>query len=545
MADTAARVMHPVWLRRSLEIVVPLFVWGVITAPAWAAVVAPVALSFGIILFSLYWLWKSAVFAIGVVIGSVRMRRALARDWESDAAALPGEQRVQHVVFFPTYGESEEILADSLHHLALQTFPLDRVTVVLAFEERDTQAPGRARKLAARFAPLFRDFLITFHPADLKGEVKGKSSNLAWAARRLQEELIDTGRLEADHTLVTVCDADSRLHHQYLSAITQQALDHPHGWVHVFQPVMFFYANHWRLPAPLRAVNSVYSQYALARMVFAHRIVTQSTYSLSWTAASDVGFWDADVIPEDSHMFFKVFFHYGSRTRVTPIFLPVYADAAEGSTLASAARNSYLQIVRWAYGVVDVPYVVMCALRARHIPLHTRLLRVFWYVEEHVMWPTHWFLLTLGGLLPHLVNPGFAQSAFGVWQATMVSAILTLCMPFLAVVVVADWHLRPEHPRGERLVHHLSALASFAALPILGLFLTAIPALEAHTRLLFGRYLEYRVTEKLPALARFRDRPVRRLAGVSLDQPFQAWPYAPGGTTAVTDAVLLIYRDLR
>jgi hypothetical protein len=33
--------------------------------------------------------------------------------------------------------------------------------------------------------------------------------------------------------------------------------------------------------------------------------------------------------------------------------------------------------------------------------------------------------------------------------------------------------------------------------PIVGLVLSVLPALEAHTRLLFGRYLEYRVTEKV------------------------------------------------
>ena len=33
--------------------------------------------------------------------------------------------------------------------------------------------------------------------------------------------------------------------------------------------------------------------------------------------------------------------------------------------------------------------------------------------------------------------------------------------------------------------------------PIVGLVLSVLPALEAHTRLLLGRYLEYRVTEKV------------------------------------------------
>jgi hypothetical protein len=177
------------------------------------------------------------------------------------------------------------------------------------------------------------------------------------------------------------------------------------------------------------------------------------------------------------------------------------------------------------------------------------------------MWPAHWFLLTLGGLVPALLNPAYAHSALGVWQAGLVSAIMGLCLPCLVLVIVVDWRLRPEHPDGEDIVDVLIGWASFALLPIVGLVLCAIPALDAHTRLLFGRRLEYRVTEKVPVQARFRGqrtaparvvvavepmpvdpRPLRR---ARYDQLPEYHSYALGSTTAVTDSVLLVYRDLR
>src|SRR5919204_3261479 len=258
--------------------------------------------------------------------------------------------------------------------------PLDRVSVVLACEQRDPSAPARARRLSARFAPVFQHFLITFHP-DREGEVRGKSSNLTWAARRAHAVLIETGRLDPEHLIVTVCDADSRLHCRYLGALGHEVLNHPHGRLHIFQPAILFYANHWRLIAPLRALNSIYSLWEVARMVPAHRLVTQSTYSLSWQAARAVGFWDVDVIPEDSHMFFKVLYHFGRRVKVRPIFLPVYADAAEGPTLQRTLVNQYQQILRWAWGVSDIPYVIQGAARARNMAWYTRCARVFWYIE--------------------------------------------------------------------------------------------------------------------------------------------------------------------
>jgi hypothetical protein len=392
---------------------------------------------------------------------------------------------------------------------------------------------------------VFDNFLVTYHP-DLPGEVKGKSSNLAWASRRVEQELIASGRLDPSQLIVTICDADSRLHRQYLAALAQNILSHPDGNFHIFQPAILFYANHWRLIAPLRALNSIYSLWELARMVPAHRLVTQSTYSLSWSAAREVDFWDVDVIPEDSHMFFKVLFHFGRRVQVRPIFLPVYADAAEGTTLERTLVNQYQQILRWAWGVSDIPYVVTGAMRARHIPWYTRLGRVVWYVEEHLMWPAHWFLLSLGGVVPALLNPSYAHSALGVWQAGLASAILGMCLPCLLIVILIDWRLRPQHPQGEDPIDVLIGWAAFALLPVIGLLLCALPALDAHTRLLFGRYLEYRVTEKVPVQARFRGQRSRRgLLSGSFEQLTQYGSYPPGSTTAVTDSVLLVYRDLR
>ncbi|MBV9324633.1 MAG: glycosyltransferase family 2 protein [Chloroflexi bacterium] len=540
--------------RRVLEILPTAAVWLIITAPVWAAILAPEALGFGLIVFSIYWLWKSLGFASGVVIGFWRLHHAQKHDWLADAASLPGYDSLHHLVILPTYGESEDIVADALHYLTLQDVPLDRVSVVLAFEERDPQSPARAQRLSARFGPLFHNLLITFHP-DQDGEVRGKSANLTWAARRVQAQLIDTGILDPEHLIVTVCDADSRLHHRYLGALGCEVLSKPDGFLHIFQPAILFYANHWRLIAPLRALNSIYSLWELARMVPTHRLVTQSTYSLSWMAVASVGYWDVDVIPEDSHMCFKVLFHFGQRVKVRPIFLPVYADAAEGATLRRTLENQYQQILRWAWGVSDIPYVTFGALRARDMPWHRRAMRVVWYVEEHLMWPSHWFLLTLGGLVPRLINPAYAHSQIGLWQSSLVSAILGLCLPCLILVILIDWRLRPQHPDGEDAIDVLIGWASFALLPVVGLVLCALPALDAHTRLLFGRRLEYHVTEKVPVQARFRDQQAApslapaHAAGSSRSARFDQLPqyraYAPGSTTAVTDSVLLVYRDLR
>src|SRR6266536_2242718 len=192
-ATNPSNATIPFLVRRTLEILPTATVWLIITAPVWGAIIAPAGLGF--------WL----------------LHRAEARDWLADAKQQPGFDDLHHLVIVPTCGEGEEILADTLRYLTQQDMPLERVSVVLACEERDTMAPVRAQRLAARFSSLFEQFLITFHP-DLPGEVKGKSSNLTWAAQRVQAELVETGKLDTRNLLVTICDADSRLHRSYLSA---------------------------------------------------------------------------------------------------------------------------------------------------------------------------------------------------------------------------------------------------------------------------------------------------------------------------------------
>src|SRR5437660_10768641 len=498
--------------RRILEVVPPALAWVTLTSPAWASILAPKLLGFFLVAFSGYWLWRSCEFTIGLLIGIRRLHATQRRDWLALGNRVAGFENLHHLVLVPTYMESDEVLPQALLHLAVQTLPRERIGVVLAFEERDPHASARAARLSQRFADCFGHWLITVHP-ELPGEVKGKSANLAWAARRAEVELIASRHLDPRSLLVTVCDADSRLDPQYLAALGHQVLTHPDGRLHIYQPAILFYANYARLALPLRAVSSVFSLYSLARLAATHRLVPQSTYSLSWWAARRVGFWDVDVVPEDSHMFFKVWLQLGKRVRTRAIHLPVYADAAEGVDLWKSASSTYQQIRRWAWGVSDVPYLTLRTLRAQHIPWHLRLARLGWYIEEHLVWPSHWFLLTLGGLLPPLLNQAYyAHTTLGVWQTMVFSTLLGLCLPSLVLAVLADVWLKWRSGDGANVWTLLSGVIGFPLLPLTGLAMVAIPALDAHTRLLFGRSLAYQVTEKVPRRASFRPRQIESTA---------------------------------
>jgi hypothetical protein len=100
--------------------------------------------------------------------------------------------------------------------------------------------------------------------------------------------------------------------------------------------------------------------------------------------------------------------------------------------------------------------------------------------------------------LPPLLNPAYALTALGLWQTAVFSTLLGLCLPSLVLAMLADALLKWRSDGELDLFTVIGDGLGFVLLPVTGLALVALPALDAHTRLLFGRTLAYQVTEKMP-----------------------------------------------
>jgi hypothetical protein len=74
--------------------------------------------------------------------------------------------------------------------------------------------------------------------------------------------------------------------------------------------------------------------------------------------------------------------------------------------------------------------------------------------------------------------------------------MLSLALMALLVLVFVEHRIAPAPPRGWSITHRVIATLQWILLPIVGVLFSNLPALDAQTRLLTGRYLEYRVTEK-------------------------------------------------
>lgn len=73
-------------------------------------------------------------------------------------------------------------------------------------------ARAKAETLLHEFGGAFKAISYTLHPSDIDGEAAGKSSNLSWAVRQAWFSIAEDANLEVGNMVITVLDADSRLH---------------------------------------------------------------------------------------------------------------------------------------------------------------------------------------------------------------------------------------------------------------------------------------------------------------------------------------------
>jgi len=486
---------QPDRLQRILEIIPGGVSWFLILFPVWGSFLIPELVAYYIIAFDVYWLYRSASMAILAIISYFKVKAAQNYNWMIDVKGFGDWKKLHHIVIIPSYKESLVILRQTLNALKRQTFPKKKISIVLAFEKREGEIIyEKAKKLKREYKGIFGNLLTTFHP-DLPNEVKGKSSNTAWAARQAKKEIVDKNKLNIDYVTITSEDADARFNEEYFACLSYKFLDNPNRYHLFFQPAILYYNNIWKTPAPVRVFSTTASIVQISLLNRRDRLINFSTYSASLKLIDNIGYWDTDVIPEDYRIFFKAYFKTGGKVEVEPIFLPVTAHAALSTTFWKTMKNQYEQVKRWAWGVSDDAYIIKEWLKTPSVPFWDKTIRVFKVIEDHFLWPVNWFAVTLGATLPPLLNKGFARTIIGKRLPQTSSAILTIALVSMIIMIFVDYKQRPKD-ESVTLRKKIFGILEFILLPVVGFFFSALPGIDAHTRLMLGRYIDYRVTEK-------------------------------------------------
>jgi len=339
------------------------------------------------------WTMNMSIFS---VVGAWRMRRDSCKDWHAEFVKLaeqnPDCTDTAHFVILPSYKEDETMLKETLENLARSPMAKSRLRVLLGMELREgPNVREKARRIIADTSHLFAGISATFHPPNLPGEVPGKSSNVQWAFGKVKQEYDVQLRkdFDASRVLVTVIDADSIIHPQYLSNLSYQAMTmsrEARVW-RMWQPPVLLLRNFFSVPGVTRVSGLGTVLFELAGLANQHigSHITFSSYSMTLALATHrmVNGWDPDVIGEDHHMFVKCYFAplweaaleptppllppkpVLPKVQLDPIYLPALCYMAESTeqTYWKSVAVRFQQARRHSQGIAELSYSFLQYIR--------------------------------------------------------------------------------------------------------------------------------------------------------------------------------------
>jgi cellulose synthase/poly-beta-1,6-N-acetylglucosamine synthase-like glycosyltransferase len=487
-------------LYRFFECVPATLVWltilGAIALSLWATSLAIIF----IIAFDLYWFFRVLYFVVFLSVSWHQHRRALNIDWDAELQKVPGWECVIHVVVLPTVHEPIEVLRHTLEALAHAKYPSQKMIVALEGEERAGPAfVERAQTLQAEFAGQFLALIYTVHPDGLVGEIKAKGANMAWAGPCVLK-VVDDLKIPHEDVLVSAFDCDTVVHPQYFAHLTKTFLETPNRLHASYQPAVLYSNNIWSAMPVVRISAFGTTFWLLSELARPERLFTFSSHSMPLQMLIDVGWWQKDIVSEDSRIFMQGFIRYGGDYRVIPMYVPVSMDAIVADSWWGSLVNLYKQQRRWAWGVEHFPYMVMNFLKHHEIPWKKRVGALWLQLEGMYTWATAPTLIFVLGWLPMLVARQTGQNQALIQNAPRtLDVILTLAMIGVFSSAILSLPLLPERPPKRSPWSWIVMFLQWGLLPFTFVIFGAIPAIDAQTRLALGKkfHLGFWVTPKI------------------------------------------------
>jgi hypothetical protein len=544
------------WFIRFLEIVPGAVTWSVLILPVVLSLIEPVWVAYFIIAFDLYWMIKSFRLALNLIRGYRRLHDAQLVDWNARLAELHNISKAQvqneaaleaivtqhpevvhwwrnggkarkkylglldcrnrlaqlkvhepvimnpdtiyNVVILATVNESMDILEPSVRSLTEVDFPLSQLILVIAYEERGgAQTESNALTLIKKYGDKFSLAMAVKHPAGLPGELKGggKGPNITFAGRKLTAEITKRG-IDPEHVVVTTFDSDHRASRNYFSYLTYLYATDPNRVHKSYQPIPMFYNNIWDVPAPMRVIATGNSFWLLMETMRPHRLRNFAAHAQSLAALIATDYWSLTSIVEDGFQFWRTYFTFDGDHEVIPVYTQVYQDAVLAATYLKTFKVQFYQLRRWAWGIGDFSYVVRNSIANTRIPWSNKLPQIGRLFEGHFSWATAPLLLTFVAWLPLYLNRQFSYQALAHNLPIITSRILTLASVTILITIFISLISLPPKPARYRKTRFLGMVLQWVLLPVTSIGFSAFAAINAQTRLMFGKYVGFYITEK-------------------------------------------------
>lgn len=480
---------------RFLEIFPGALSWLTIVLMFAVSAYLPVYAAVFIILFDVHWLLRTMYMSFHLQSTFNEMRRRMRVNWierlEREAARdarIAQWKEAYHLVILPMYKEPYEVVKESFDRLMETRYPKDKMIVALATEERAGEAARRvAEQIRQEFGERFFKFLVTVHPQDIAGEIPGKGSNETWAIKEVKRLAVDPSGIPYERIVVSVFDVDTQVSKEYFGVLTYAFLTAEKPQRSSYQPIPLYTNNIFQAPAIARVISLSSTFWQMMQQERPEQLVTFSSHAMPFKALVEIGYWQTDIVSEDSRIFWQFYLHYNGDWRVVPLFYPVSMDANAAPTFWKTLVNLYKQQRRWGWGVENFPYVVSGFLKNSRISLGRRLAWTYVLLEGLHSWATNALLIFLMGWLPlYLGGPDFNVTVLSRSLPQLTSTFLTLAMVGIITSAVISIALLPPKPAWFKRRHYFLFVFQWLLMPITLIVFGAFPALESQTRIILG-----------------------------------------------------------
>ena len=484
---------------RIYEMLPGLSIWLTLVLSIILSFTKPMLMIYFIIIFDIYWVLKVVNFSFYLIVAWLSFRRVKKVDWEDKMRhELTNWQTKTHIVFLTVYNEDWSVVKAAIDSVCASAYKQDKFIIVIAGEERQKEhCEGIFKKVEKTFSHCFADIVFTLHPANLPDEIPGKGSNLNYSEKQIKK-YVDKKALDYKNIIVTVFDIDTVCHRQYFSYLTYLYCTHPNPTRTSFQPIALYNNNMWESLSILRIMAFGTTFWMMTSLARQDALVTFSSHSLSFQALVDAGFHEKKIVSEDSRIFYQCLLVYNGDYSVAPMYIPVSMDTVRDDNWWVSLKNLYKQQRRWAWGVEHVPFLISeFKKKGKLIPWWKKFKWVFIEWEGKWSWCLVALIITVVGRLPLEVAPEtVTQSALFFNAPHLLQNLMIMAMLGLLLSALLSIPLLPKKPESHPKHKYIIMLLQWLLLPISLIFVSAIPAIDAATHLMFGKYLGFNVSQK-------------------------------------------------
>lgn len=485
------------YLYRAIEILPGFLSWGSISSLILLSWLAPVWAALFIITFDIYWLVKTAYLSFHLRSSWKRMKHNMALDWEKRMENIKYDN-IWQLVILPFYKEDFDVISKTIDALIESKWNKEKMIIVLAREERAGENSKKtAEEIFKKYSESFGEFIVTNHLKDVPGEMAGKGSNISFSAEEARVRVLDRNGIRYEDVLVSAFDIDTRVYSQYFLCLTWNFLTAENPYRSSFQPVPVYNNNIWEAPAFSRVVATSGTFWQMIQQERPERLATFSSHSINFKTLYDIGYWQKNMVSEDSRIFWNAVSYYNGDYEVVPLSYPVSMDANLAVSFLETVKNTYKQQRRWAWGVENIPYILFVFSKNKKISIRKKLhvsfvqLEGFWSLATNplIIFLLGWTPLALGG-------QAFNKTLLSYNLPIITRDLMALAMAGLILSVIVSMSFLPSRPKHRSRFVYLSMVIQWILVPVTINIFGSIPALDAQTRLMLGKYMGFWVTPK-------------------------------------------------